>query len=503
MANKEEEFPLGTPQEHALICEKHDLRPIDVTCEDCEEFICSKCAKEDHKDHNWDTISTAATLRTRGLLKAMKKIEEKDIQQIDEHIQKASQQMEENKKRYESEVSKLQKHYDAMVKTLDKIKKKHEKILRDSLERKNADMSKAKSSLEEKKKKVLQCVKSMKEEGSTMTDIILIKTHRKLTKLISTKVDNKQKSDFLLRHEGGDINEAMLESMMGQTFDAEQITVTETDSFQGGEEPIYVLEATNESSSLLTNTKFQNVVQFSISDKKEKQFSVDVGGVCVTDNNDVYVSDWKNRSISRLSPSDSVSPVFSTDPLQPWGICQTMDGGLLVTLGDNVSDYFQPNSDSRRLMRHVTLTGDVIREYEYQEDGQTRLFTAPVRVTQNDVACDSYHNIIVGEAQKSSVHLLSSDGEFMRYLLTENQVNHPYSMSLKKSTLWISDCKGRVKVFQYNPYTKVKTAEGAELCEEEEEEEEEEGKGGGVYSSRSLPDNNKRAPLKKESDTPL
>ena len=67
-ANKE--YPLGTPQEHAFICEKHALMPIDVTCEDCGEFICSKYAKEDHKDHDWITISTAATLRTRGLLKA-------------------------------------------------------------------------------------------------------------------------------------------------------------------------------------------------------------------------------------------------------------------------------------------------------------------------------------------------------------------------------------------------------------------------------------------------
>nr|XP_022336027.1 uncharacterized protein LOC111132502 [Crassostrea virginica] len=498
MADKEEEFPWGTPQEHALICEKHDLMPIDVTCEDCEEFICSKCAKEDHKDHNWDTITTAATIRTRGLLKAMTKIEEKDIQQIDEHIQKASQQMEENKKRYESQVLKLQKHYDAMVEMLDKIKRKHEKILRDGLERKNADVSKAKSSLEEKKKKVLQRVKSMKEKGSTMTDVILIKTHRELTKLMSTEVDYKQMSDFLLRHEGGDINEAMLESMMGQTFDAEQITVTETDSFQWGEKPICVLEATNEGRCLLSNTEFQNVVQYSKSGKKEKEVSVGVLGVCVTDNNDVYVSDVMNRSISRLSPSGSVSPVFSTAPLAPVGICQTKDGGLLVSLTDTETDDYEPSSDSRRLVRHVTLNSDVIREYEYQKDGQTRLFTMPKKVTQNgntdicvinttsettgellilsfsgslksvypkqehrhnffltDVVCDSYCNIIVSEALKISVHLLSSDGEFMRYLLTENQVNRPYAMSLKKSTLWVGDCHGCVKVFHYNSYNKV------------------------------------------------
>ena len=300
-------------------------------------------------------------------------------------------------------------------------------------------------------------------------------------------------SDFLLRHEGGDINEAMLESMMGQMFNAEQITVTETDSFQWGEKPIYALEATNESSCLLTNTEFENVVQVSKSGNKEKQVNVGVYGVCVTDNNEVYVSGVKNRSISRLSPSGSVSPVFSTAPLVPMGICQTMDGGLLITLWDTKPDYLQQNSDSRHLVRHVTPTGDVIHEYEYQEDGQTRLFTEPERVTQNgntdicvtnmtsdttgellilsfsgsmksvypkqehrhiffltDVVCDSYRNIIVSEALNSSVHLLSSDGEFLRYLLTENQVNHPNSMSLKMSKMWICDYHGGVKVFHYN-----------------------------------------------------
>ena len=485
---------MGTPQEQALMCDKHDLMPIDMTCEDCKEFICSKCVKEDHKDHNWITISTAATLRTRGLLKAMTKIEEEDIQQIDKKIQKASQQMDRNKRRCESEVLKLQRHYNAMVKTLENVKNNHEKILRDKLESKNANMSEIKSSLEEKKKKVLQRVKSMKENSSTMTDIILIKTHRELTKLISTdEVEYKQNSDFLLRHVG-DINETVLESMMGQTIDVEQITVSETDSFQWLDYPISVLGAINEERCFLRNTELPNVIQVNKSGEKEIQFSVYVGDVCVTDNNDVFVTDYINKFISRLSYSGSVSPVFSTDPLQPAAVCQTKDGGLLVTLVDNMLDLYQPNSDSRRLVRHVTLTGDVIREYKYQEDGQTRLFTWPCSITQNsntdicvinrtsnttvelvilsfsgslkcvypeqnqrnelnliDVVCDSYSNIIVSEINHSTVHLLSPAGEFMRYLLTENQVNGPTFMSLKKSTLWIADRHGLVKLFQYKP----------------------------------------------------
>ena len=176
------------------------------------------------------------------------------------------------------------------------------KTLRESSECKNAEVSEDKSSLEKKKKSVLQHVKSMRENSGTMTDIILIKAHRELTKVLSTQVNTTQKSNFLLRHENGDINEAVLESMMGQTFDADQISVTETDSFQWSDKTIVVIEAMNEDTCLLRNIEMPNVEQVNKSGKKEKQFSVIVNDVCVPNNNDVYVTDCKNKSITLSVP---------------------------------------------------------------------------------------------------------------------------------------------------------------------------------------------------------
>lgn len=200
----------------------------------------------------------------------------------------------------------------------------------------------------------------------------------------------------------------------------------------------------------------------------------------------MYITDYTNHAIVRLSPSDSASTVLNTAPLLPAGICQSTEGGLLVTLVDDNIKKCHPDSKSRRLVIHVTLTGDVIREYEYQEDGQTRLFTVPYKVRQNgntdicvvnrtsqstgelvilsssgflkyvyhgnptDVVCDAHCNIIVTDCTNSQIHLLSPDGEFMKYLLTENEVKHPRSMSLYKSTLWVGDNQGLIKVFQFN-----------------------------------------------------
>lgn len=214
--------------------------------------------------------------------------------------------------------------------------------------------------------------------------------------------------------------------------------------------------------------------------------------ICLTDDGDVFVTDDDNNLIVRLFPTGSVTTVFSTAPLKPLGICKSTDGGLLVSLSE--SENFQSDSHSRSLVRHVTLAGDVIREYEYQEDGQTRLFTAPVRIKQNantdiyvinltsgntselvilsssgslksvysgqnlvkkfqptDVVFDSDCNVIVSNFKtRSQIHLVSPEGKFIKYLLTETEVTDPLSMCLYKSTLWVSDIKGLVKVFHYN-----------------------------------------------------
>ncbi|XP_061185005.1 uncharacterized protein LOC133193021 [Saccostrea echinata] len=180
--------------------------------------------------------------------------------------------------------------------------------------------------------------------------------------------------------------------------------------------------------------------------------------MCVTDNDDVYFTDIRHKSISCLSPSGSVSTVINTDPLVPLGICQPVDSGLLVTWIDKESDVYKLESHSRRLVRHITVTGEVINEYE---DGQPRLFTFPYRVTQNsnsdicvlnrtsdttgdlvimspsgrvkfvycgkdltknfrstDVVCDSLCNFLVTDLN-NKIHLLSPDGEWReRSILT-------------------------------------------------------------------------------------
>ena len=227
MAEKKEEYPLGTPQEHALICEKHNSMPIDIICEDCEDFICSKCVKEDHKDHNWDTITSAATVKTRGLLNSLNKIEKEFISRLDEQIHNVNEKMKENEGKCNTEVERSRSHRNTMVKKINEIGKQHEKQLRDGLVNKNVYLRRVRLCVDQKKKNVLQRVKSLKENYGTMTDIVLLKTHRNLIKLMTTEDDCTEKCEFSLKYECVDSNGELLESMMGRVFDfdSEEISV--------------------------------------------------------------------------------------------------------------------------------------------------------------------------------------------------------------------------------------------------------------------------------------
>ena len=100
--------------------------------------------------------------------------------------------------------------------------------------------------MEEKKNGILHLVETIRN-NSGMTDIILLKTHRDLIKLLSTEEYHTEGNKlYSRRYEHGDINEKVLESLMGDIFKAEQIAVTQTDSFQCGDEVLKFLETTNE-----------------------------------------------------------------------------------------------------------------------------------------------------------------------------------------------------------------------------------------------------------------
>jgi hypothetical protein len=432
----------------------------------------------------------AASDRRRQLWKLVSDVKKENLPKIDESLEKAEQQVKENERLCDSEVESLQKQVNEITERLMGIKKRHEKAMRDSLSHKNDEVNRFKSQLNKKRKEIADMVSLIEKSSNTMTDYDLIENHRELQQQLVDGNTEANSCGYSIRYERGQINEESLESLLGQTFDLDVISATETNSFSFGKKLIFTLKAVNEECHVRSlSSKVIDLVNKQ--GKRKHSFNVE-GDFSVSENGFLYFTDKTNCSVKRLSESGSISEITSTNPLIPDDICQSLDDGLLITLRDKSYDVGAIASLKRSFVRHIALNGDVIREYEYQEDGYTRLFTYAYKVTQNgnsdicvvngtgndtgtllilsfsgrlkvvydgqnlpynfkphDVVNDSRHNLIVTDAHNDCIHLLSPEGAFLKYLLGEESVFEPTAVSISLSTLWVGNSEGLIKVFSY------------------------------------------------------
>lgn len=220
--------PLKSALEHISMCEKHNFI-IDIICKDCDKFICSKCAKTDHIEHDWDTISTAASIKRRGLNEFLDKIQCEYLDKIDEEILKTEKQMDDNQTFCDSQVSKLQKHVDAIVSRIPEMQNDVENTLRARVNSKNAQMNETKSDLEKEKKMVMDLLKFLDENYKNMSDFSLIDNIRDMDNLLANKISDIPEGKYSMKYKKGDINKKVLELVMGKTYTDEDDLITEID----------------------------------------------------------------------------------------------------------------------------------------------------------------------------------------------------------------------------------------------------------------------------------
>ncbi|XP_062596481.1 uncharacterized protein LOC134257926 [Saccostrea cucullata] len=480
------------------MCENHNL-PIDLVCEDCDEFICSTCVKTDHNGHDWVTLGVAASRRRKGLTEFLRNIKKGKLPQIDKKITKMKA---ENDRTYESQRKNLKKHFDEIIKKLTDIRDRKDVALKSNLSEKNEQFTNGKSRIDKKKKQIIEIMKHMEDNHRTMSDKNLIENQRDLNHLLTDLEIDIGESNFSLRYKEKVINDDILESLFCGLLDLDNISAIETNLFQYvtcSEDVILYVETLNENECYVYDMESDNVDLVNKQGEKKQTFNIgrNVKDMCVT-NKGIYFTKIGDKLIRCLSPSGSISTFFSADAvdLEPTGISSSVDDGFLVSLKDFETDDFELESGSRRLVKYLTMTGDIIHEYEYQEDGQTRLFTYPGRLCQNnntdicvmnitsdntgeiviitvssllrsvyrgqnlkedffpaDLVCDSICNILVSDAYNSLIHLLSPEGEFLKYLLTEQEVTRPMAISLYKSTLWVGTAEGIVKIFKHRSFS--------------------------------------------------
>ena len=144
MANKED-IPWGTPQEHALFC-KNTIRCLQIQYVRIVKILfVLNVSKKNHKDHDRDIITSDF------------------LREFNSWMKKYSLYLnnwKKSRKCVKIFFSRIHWQYDAMVENLIRLGSSMKYY---NLANKKSDLSKVRSSLEEKKKIVLQCVISLKK----------------------------------------------------------------------------------------------------------------------------------------------------------------------------------------------------------------------------------------------------------------------------------------------------------------------------------------------------
>ena len=318
--------------------------------------------------------------------------------------------------------------------------------------------------------------------------------YRRIKTVVATKT-----SDLRSRFVEGPFLPETLEYMIGEVVNTADntdtafgphVSVCDSRQFTCGTEFIKSISTNEDGTVWIHQTKSSKnlLVDSSGQVKSELDTKVEFDDCIVLDNGDHVFTCFGSKDIRKVTPTGHVTVVCSTAPLRPAGISMSRDGHMLVGLCDGYVDEI--TTDSRGVVHLMDMSGKVMKRYG--ADGRTKLFTNPTRIVQNvnldlvvvdiidkefrtkiigvsvdgrsrftykgqasleesfcgkDVCCDQHGHIILADYLNHAVHMLSADGQFVQYLLTEQDgLWGPRSLALRDNTLWVGCVKGVVRV---------------------------------------------------------
>ena len=87
----------------------------------------------------------------------------------------------------------------------------------------------------------------------------------------------------------------------------------------------------------------------------------------------------------------------------------------------------------------------------FYEDGTLKFVYSGPNIAPYGIFCDLLCNIICINCFDATIHVISSEGSFLRYLCTsDTRVPKPFSIALHRGVLWVGSKKGEVRVYRYN-----------------------------------------------------
>ena len=475
-------------QEAMKTCEEHEHKELSCFCKTCKKFICISCGKTTHNCHDWDLIGSVAKERRMETPKMCRKIKKENLPKFTKKLRGIKKIAEKGR---DEDCKKLEEKRTSLINMINRIiderKRKRNEIVDEA-------------SLMERKLDYLESITiSLDSNIGAYNDYYLLEMEQEmltaLQEVESYDVDRAATVKFV----SGEINEGLVAKMIGELQeitmrkDEAEVKVEEEKTFKEFEKMVHTIVPISDTQAWVDDVSGSKDIKLLSTRNKETKIMTlkTYFDFTALGNGDFIVTNYSKQAIRRVTSAGKESVIVNTKPLHPTHISrtQTDDRDLLVSLRDE-GDAFKLQPSSSRMVQRMTLSGKVLHTYEFREDRITRLFTFPGRTVENgnsdicvvnrtssdtgelivldgdgrvratyrgqegstfdptSVVCDSNRRIIVSDRKNKSLHLLSPDGTFLRYLLSYMS-DRPFTIALYQNKLWIGFDKGTVKVHKY------------------------------------------------------
>ena len=477
-----------------VLCIKHPDEEMDLYCKVCQTPACTICLKTDHAGHDFDTI---AKLYSKIMNRRSDLIHELETQVASKgshnrrHISDVRSRNDTDRmvRDVEQKREEIHKAVDALIDTYALSLNVHGAKLRD-------EVSEKENAFERDESNVLKMIETFR--NTTMKGVDVIEYYEQLKSKVHAlptlnipdcfiaKVDLARKMDR------GNVQKLTIEIREGYR---ETHAVQQVSSFQHRSSLVHTICAVSSDEAWITY-------------KDAKKFELFQGdGQCINKltkdtkthsfilhDDSILLCNGDKKNIMKFDMSGKKSAWIDLSPLRPRSIGHALNGNILITLVDELE--CSRKKESERKVKMLTPGGEVLHTYEYGHDGSTPMFTSPECVFQNynsdvcvmnrykirenqlrgevcvyyqdgglrfvykghdnefnpwGIACDSMCNIICINPYDKTVHLVSSEGAFVKYILTRDTyvTSWPSSIAFHKDILWIGSDRGEIHVYKY------------------------------------------------------
>ena len=365
------------------LCMTHSGEEMELYCKVCKKPICNECMKSEHMGHDFDTIAKFYRKIKNSRPELIREFERKITPKQNHNRRHLHEVKSMNKSLFEMNLDNVEKKRREMYDAVDKIINAHV----DSIKSHNAGLGAEIKTEEDKimrdESTLLRMIETFRK--TTMTGLDLIEYYEDL----KTKADALQTEDLShyrnkqLYMDGFVVIED-LAKMIGdmKEIDSSEIGTEEISCFQHKDTDIVTIYPISREKAWFT---YWNAKEFTLLQQDGHHIESvpkDMGTHSfIMQNNAFLLCNQEGTTIFKIDSSGKISVWVNVEPLLPRFIGHTLHDTVLVSV---VDDLFAPRTvESQRKVQMMSLSGKVLRTYEYGDDGTTPVFTFPGRVTQN------------------------------------------------------------------------------------------------------------------------